>query len=198
MAKQIAYRSAIATLAVLVWAEAGSAQAVQVELAPEMPFALERVIDAAVDAPDVTIVSGDTIIAASDTVPGPLAHFGGRLVLEGRIEGDVTAVGSVVYLRPAARIGGDLTIVGGTFSGTTMADVAGTTSWLREPVTVTATATRVTVAFEPPPEFGFPIEPRGIAGVVIHGYNGVDGLSFGLEAGLARRKDWPRTELSGG
>ena len=198
MTRGIAYRSALAMIAVLAWSGAAAAQALRVELDPEMPFALERVIDAAVDAPGVTIVSGDTMIAASDTVRGPLAHFGGRLVLEGRIEGDVTAVGSVVYLRPAARIGGNLTIVGGTFSGTTMADVTGTTTWLREPVAVTATASGVTVEYQPPPGFGFPIEPRGIAGVVIHGYNGVDGLSFGLEAGLVQRKDWPRTELSGG
>jgi outer membrane protein assembly factor BamA len=56
----------------------------------------------------------------------------------------------------------------------------------------------VFVAYTPPPGPGFPIELKGFAGVVIHGYNGVDGLSFGLEAGLAQRQDWPRTELSGG
>ncbi|HET6639458.1 MAG TPA: BamA/TamA family outer membrane protein [Gemmatimonadota bacterium] len=199
MAQGIAYRFAVATLAVLVCAGAASGQAVRVELDPEMPFALERVIEIGVEAPGVTILTGDTTIGESQTVGGPLVHFGGTLVLEGAVEGSVTAVGSEVYLRPAARIAGDLTVVGGRFYGTTMADVAGTTTWMREEtVAVTVEPSRVTVDYEPPPGFGFPIEPRGIAGVVIHGYNGVDGLSFGLEAGLAQRKDWPRTELSGG
>ncbi|HET7693724.1 MAG TPA: BamA/TamA family outer membrane protein [Gemmatimonadota bacterium] len=199
MAHETAFRSAFAAIVLLACARTAAGQAIRVELDPEMPFALERIIDIAVDAPGATILTGDTTIAESQTVGGPLVHFGGALVLEGAVEGDVTAVGSEVSLKPAARIAGDLTVVGGTYFGTTMADVAGTTIWLRgERVAVTVAPSHVAVDYEPPPGPRFPIEPRGLAGVVIHGYNGVDGLSFGLEAGLVQRKDWPRTELSGG
>jgi hypothetical protein len=199
MAPGTAFRFALSTLALLACGRSVFAQALEVELDPRMPFALERVIDVAVDAPGVVILTGDTAIGEGRTLSGPLVHFGGALVLEGAVEGDVTAVASEVYLRPTARIAGNLTIVGGRYYGTTMADVRGSTTWMRqEPVTVTVASSRVTVDYEPPPGPGFPIEPRGLAGVVIHGYNGVDGLSFGLEAGLVRRRDWPRTELSGG
>lgn len=199
MAHPTAFHAALAASALLTSATAAFAQSVRVELDPEMPFALERVIDIAVDAPGVTILTGDTAIAEAVTLDGPLVHFGGRLLLEGAVAGDVTAVGSEVTLRPAARIAGDLTVVGGRYYGTTMADVEGTITWLREEqVAVTVEPSRVSVDYLPPPGPGFPIEPRGLAGVVIHGYNGVDGLSFGLEAGLVQRKDWPRTELSGG
>ncbi|HJR53443.1 MAG TPA: BamA/TamA family outer membrane protein [Gemmatimonadota bacterium] len=191
--------SAAATLVLVSLAVPAGAQSSRVELDPEMPFALERVIEIGVAAPGVLIVTGDGMIREADTLGGPLVHFGGTLVLEGSVAGDVTAVGTEVYLRPTARIGGNLTVVGGRYYGTTMAEVAGTTIWLREEsVAVTASPDRIIVEYEPPSGPRFPIEPRGLAGVVIHGYNGVDGLSFGLEAGLVQRKDWPRTELSGG
>ena len=193
------FHSALAAFALLACADAALAQSMRVVLDPEMPFALERIIDNGLDAPGATTLTGDTTIGELQTLNGPLVHFGGRLILAGAIEGDVTAVGSEVYLQPAARIAGNLTVVGGRYSGTTMAEVAGTTTWLREEsVAVTDGPDGIFVDYEPPPGPGFPIEPRGLAGVVIHGYNGVDGLSFGLEAGLVQRKDWPRTELSGG
>ncbi|HYO47949.1 MAG TPA: BamA/TamA family outer membrane protein [Gemmatimonadota bacterium] len=199
LALRIVSRSVLGTLAFFACAAPLSAQSPRVELDPELPFALEHVIRIVLDAPGATVTSGDTTIGGTQTVAGPLAHFGGSLILEGEVRGDVTAVGSEVHLRPAARIAGNLTVIGGGFYSTTMADVAGTTIWLREErVVVTEAPGRVVVDYEPPPGPGFPIEPKGFAGVVIHGYNGVDGLSFGLEAGLVERKDWPRTELSGG
>ncbi|CAN5892073.1 hypothetical protein BH20GEM1_BH20GEM1_04480 [soil metagenome] len=185
-------------LALLALAAPLAAQSPRVELDPELPPALERVIRIGLAAPAASVTTGDRTIGVADTVFGPVTHFGGRLLLEGVIRGDVTAVGSEVTLRPAARIGGNLTVVGGRFFSTTMADVTGTMIWLRERIDVTDTAAGVFVAYEPPPGPGFPIELKGFAGVVIHGYNGVDGLSFGLEAGLGERRDWPRTELSGG
>ncbi|MDX1623277.1 MAG: BamA/TamA family outer membrane protein [Gemmatimonadota bacterium] len=167
-----------------------------VEVDPELPFATRRVIDIALDAEDATIVAGDTAVARGDTLGGSLVHLGGRLVLEGSVAGGVTAVDSEVVLRPGARIGGDLTVLGGSFYGTTMAEVAGEETWLREepvavvrPVPGRVRIERVGV------EAGFPIEPKGVMGIVIHEYNGVDGLLFGLAAGLRELPEQPRTEL---
>jgi hypothetical protein len=192
-------RAILGALAWLAWAAPLAAQVREVELDREFPFALERVIRIALDAPGASVTSGDSTIGVGDTISGSLAHFGGTLVLEGRVEGDVTAVGSQVVVRPGASIGGNLTVVGGGFYSTTMAEIAGTSIWLREErVAVTDSGGRLFVDYEPPAGPGFPIEPKGFAGVVLHGYNGVDGLSFGLEAGLKQRDDWPRTELAGG
>jgi hypothetical protein len=199
MALRIASRASVWTLAFLACGTPLAAQVPRVDLDPELPFALERIMRNALDAPGASVTRGDRTIGSADTVGGPVAHFGGTLVLEGEVQGNVTAVGSEVYLRPGARIAGNLAVVGGGFYSTTMADVAGTTIWLREErVTVTQALDRLVVDYEPPPGPGFPVEPKGFAGVVIHGYNGVDGLSFGLEAGLRERRGGPRTELSGG
>jgi len=177
-----------------------TAQVPRVELDPELPVATARIVETALDAPAVSVTSGDTMVAAGQEIPGPMVHFGGTLMLEGTVRGDVTTVASDVVLRPGARIDGDLTILGGAFYSTTMANIAGRTTWLREePVEVVTTAPgRLRVEYEPPPGPRFPLEPKGFAGVVIHGYNGVDGLSFGLEAGLRKRREGPSTELSGG
>jgi hypothetical protein len=195
---RIGTRSALGALAALACAAPLAAQAPRVELDPELPLALERVIRIGLEAPAASVTTGDRTIGVADTVAGPVTHFGGSLMLEGAVRGDVTAVGSEVTLRPAARIDGNLTVVGGRLFSTTMADVAGTTIWLREQIEVMQRPAGPFVAYTPPPGPGFPIELKGFAGVVIHGYNGVDGLSFGLEAGLAERQDRPRTELSGG
>ena len=145
------------------------------------------------------MTSGERTIGVADTVVGPVVHFGGSLMIEGHVRGDVTAVGSEVTLRPGAVIEGNLTVVGGALYATTMAEIGGTRNWLRgEKVTVTESPGRLFVDYEPPPSPGFPIELKGIAGVVIHTYNGVDGLLFGLEAGLKERREGPRTELEGG
>ena len=194
-----AFRVAVCTLALLVCGSPLVAQVPEVELDPEFPVALESIVNGALEAPGVSVTSGERTIATADTVAGPVAHFGGTLMVEGRVRGDVTAVGSEVTLRPGAAIEGNLRVIGGALYGTTMADIAGTRIWLREEtVSVTESAGRLHVDYEPPPGPKFPIEPKGFAGVVIHTYNGVDGLSFGLEAGLRERRDGPRTELAGG
>jgi cytoskeletal protein CcmA (bactofilin family) len=90
------------------------------------------VIRIALDAPGASVTSGDSTIRGGQTLSGSLAHFGGTLVLEGRVDGDVTAVGSQVYVRPGAAVGGNLTVVGGGFYSTTMAEISGTSTWLRE------------------------------------------------------------------
>ena len=70
--------SAAATLVLVSLAVPAGAQSSRVELDPEMPFALERVIEIGVAAPGVLIVTGDGMIREADTLGGPLVHFGGR------------------------------------------------------------------------------------------------------------------------
>lgn len=188
---------------VLLWtlgsAGALDAQVPEIELDPRMPASTARLLEDALAAPDVVVVTGDTTFPRGALHLGSIVQVGGTLVVEGRITDDVTAVDSDVYLRPGADIGGDLTVLGGGFYGSTMARVGGRQVWLREePVTVDPRAAdRIYVVYEPRP-VGFPLEPKGLWGIVIHEYNGVDGLSFGLAAGLKKLPDQPRTELAFG
>ena len=157
---------------------------------PDFPFALERIVRIALDAPGASVTSGDRTIGAADTVAGSVAHFGGTLMLEGTVRGDVTAVGSEVTLRPGAGIDGNLTVVGGRFYSTTMAEVAGTRIWLREErVTVTETPGRLFVDYEPPRGPSFPIEPKGFAGVVIQDTTASTACRSVLEAGRRERRE---------
>lgn len=189
-------RSAVLVAALLMFAAVSYAQEPTIELDRRLPFATRRILETALGDDRTIAVIGDTVIAAGTTLDGSLAHLGGRLVLEGRVAGDVTAVGSEVVLRPGAAIEGRLTLLGGTLYGTTMAEVRGPTEWLRrEPIRVEIVGpAHARVVYEPP-SIGFPLEPKGMWGIVVHEYNGVDGLLFGLAAGLKRRPGQPRTEL---
>lgn len=73
------------------------------------------------------IRSRDSVFIASDSRPvaGNVAVQHGPLVIAGRIDGNVLAVNSDVFLRPGARIGGDLWVVGGRVRGLQSASVGG-------------------------------------------------------------------------
>lgn len=172
------------------------AQEPTVEVDSSLPFATKRVIDIALDAPDAEIAAGSTTVERGRVHRGSLVQLGGRLEIEGTVTGDVTAIDSRVYLRPGARIGGHLTVLGGGFYGTTMATVEGREVWLRqEPVRVVRPGPDRLRIERVAPETAFPLEPKGLMGVVVHEYNGVDGLLFGVAAGLKKLPRQPRTEL---
>ena len=186
-------------LVLLGAAAAASAQEPDVEIDRRMPFATRQIIQIALDDDATSVWTGEREVETGSVHTGSILQLGGRLVIEGRVTGDVTAVDSQVYLRPGASIGGRLTLLGGGFFGTSMAEVGGATTWLREePVRVEqADPALVRIVFQPP-ALGFPIELKGFAGIVVHEYNGVDGLLFGVSAGLKQRQGRPRTELAGG
>ncbi len=176
------------------------AQELAVTIDPALPFATRRAIDIALDAAGATVRGGETAVAAGDTISGPLAQIGGRLVIEGVVDGDITAVDAVVLVRPSAAIHGRVTVLAGALYGTTMGTIDGPTLWLRdEPLRVVESpAGGLLVEYVPRPEPGFPIAPAGTFGLVPYEYNGVDGLAFGFAVALRQRAAWPRTELQGG
>ena len=73
------------------------------------------------------IRSRDSVFIANDSRPvdGNVAVHRGPLVIGGRVNGNVLAVNSDVFLRPGARIGGDLWVVGGRVRGLQSASVGG-------------------------------------------------------------------------
>ncbi len=112
-------------LALLILAFAGHAAAQQVVLSGRGEPDLDRRMAAALEADSLFLITSDTLIAAGDTVPGTLVVLDVRVILEGRVEGAVLAVGADLFIRPPARLGGDLISVAGGLYPSGLATVEG-------------------------------------------------------------------------
>lgn len=192
------WSAALAAAGLACGAAAAAAQVPAVDVDRRIPYATRQIVERAVDAPGARVATGTTTVAEGDTHPGSLVQLGGTVLLAGRVEGDVLAVDSEVMLRPSAVIGGRLTVLAGRFYGTTMADLGEETVWLPEERLAVETGPDTVHVRYVPPERPFPFGLRGVFGVVLHEYNGVDGLAFGVEAALRDLKGQPPTELAGG
>jgi len=62
---------------------------------------------------DVMRVGSDIHIERDEVVRGSVSAIGGDVVVDGQVEGDVTAMRGDVYLGPTARVDGDVVSVGG-------------------------------------------------------------------------------------
>lgn len=187
-----------AALAVALLAGSAIAQEPVVDVDPRIPFATRQIVERSLADPRFAIETGATVVAREETRPGSIVQLGGSILLEGRVEGDVLAVDSEVTLKPSAVIGGRLTVLAGRFYGTTLADTGEETAWLPdERVAVESSADTVRVRHVPR-EDPFPFGLGGVFGLVLHEYNGVDGLAFGVEAALRDLEGQPPTELAGG
>lgn len=71
------------------------------------------------------VLSRDTVIAAGDTLAGPILSLANRLVIEGTITGDLAIIDANVYARPTARIQGNLINIGGGFYRSEQAVITG-------------------------------------------------------------------------
>lgn len=183
---------------VLATASETQGQLPEVKVDPRIPYATRQIVVRGLDAPEASLATGSTVVPEGESRSGSIVQLGGAILLAGRVEGDVLAVDSEVTLKPSAEIGGRLTVLAGRFYGTTMADLGEETAWLpEERILVRADPDTVHVRYVPP-ERPFPFGLRGIFGLVLHEYNGVDGLAFGVEAGLRDLEGQPPTELKGG
>lgn len=90
--------------------------------------AASRVARDAVDlfnAPGTTRVFGDLFVRVDDAYTGDVAVLGGDVVVEGVVTGDLVAINSDVELASTAEIGGDVLVLGGTWSQAAGASVRG-------------------------------------------------------------------------
>jgi hypothetical protein len=69
--------------------------------------------------------TADTLIARSDTVRAPLLIVGATVRLEGVILSDVTAVGADLFVRPTARVLGNVWNIGGGWYASDLATISG-------------------------------------------------------------------------
>lgn len=71
-----------------------------------------RIIDGVVNT---TVFGMGQSIRITGTVKEGAISFGGDVVVEGAVDGDVAAIGGSVIQRPGARIGGDVIVLGGIY-----------------------------------------------------------------------------------
>lgn len=188
----------VAALAAGLLAGSAAAQEPRVDVDLRIPFATRQIVERSLAGTATAVETGATVVPRDEARAGSIVQLGGSILLEGRVEGDVLAVDSDVTLKPSAVIGGRLTVLAGRFYGTTMADLGHETVWLPdERVVVESEADMVRVRYVPP-ERPFPVRLGGVFGLVLHEYNGVDGLAFGVEAALRDLEGQPPTELAGG
>lgn len=146
-----------------------------------------------------TISTADTLwLRGGETHAGSLVQLGGTLIVEGRVEGDVTAIDTQVYVRPRATITGRLTVYAGGMYGSTMSTIDGGQAWLRDALVASVRGADGGADVVPVErDRGAPLALKGLLGFVPRQYNGVDGLAFGIAVGTPFRPP-PRTRFTGG
>src|SRR5687768_10444977 len=81
-------------------------------------------LDAALAA-NPRVFTRDTFFTRGDTVRGPILSLGNRLIIEGTILGDLTVIDANVYIRPSARIEGNVLNIGSGLYRSELATITG-------------------------------------------------------------------------
>jgi hypothetical protein len=133
---------------------------------------------------DYVLMARDTLLTASDTVQGTALVLGASVRIDGVVTGDLVIVDANVFLRPNARILGDVRNLGGGFYPADQAVVSGTVFYepLAEYMVVEEDdgARLVIVGTSSSSNLVLP----GIFGFSIPTYDRVDGLTLSFGAGL--------------
>jgi hypothetical protein len=175
------------------------AQQPHITVDPEIPSAVRTRVDSVLSSADPVSIADSVVVPRGLTREAALVQVGGTVILEGRVAGDVTAIGSQVYVRPGAVVEGRLTVFAGGLFGSTLATVRDGEEWVRDaPLEVVIDVDgNLRIAYVEP-ERPFPVEPKGFFGFVPYHYTDVNGLAFSIAVGLRQRPEWPRMRLSGG
>lgn len=131
-----------------------------------------------------TVISSDTLLARNDTLHGTTLVLGSTLRLEGVVDGDLVIVDANVFVRPTARVHGDIRNIGG---GLYYSEVAAVTGRVHsDPNAPYRVAVRddggisiIGTTRESP------LILYGIKGLQIPTYDRVDGLTLSASAGYA-------------
>jgi hypothetical protein len=91
----------------------------------DLPAAVAERLTAFFNDPATIHFTGRTRIPADRVIQGDVGVLGGPLTIAGRIDGRVVVINGDVDLLPGAEVTGDLTVVGGTVTGTDAAKVGG-------------------------------------------------------------------------
>lgn len=132
-------------------------------------------------AGDYRLVARDTLLARADTIRGPVLIAGATVRLEGVIAGDLLIVDANVFLRPPARVLGNVTNIAGGYYPSEQATITGSVdNHPNAPYDVIRTADVVRIMGVHRRSL---LALEGFRGVLIPSYNRVDELTVGLGAG---------------
>lgn len=131
---------------------------------------------------DYLLVTRDTLIVATDSVPRSVLVAGATLTLDGAIAGDLVAVDANVFLRPSARVHGDIVNLGGGLYPSALARIGGAV--VDEPLapySVVVDGTAVRIRGE---AISSVVELGGVYGFEPPTYDRVDAIGLRWGAGL--------------
>lgn len=140
----------------------------------------------------------DTVVSSDADVAGDLLVLEAQVRLSGWVKGDIYVVDGDIFLRPGARVSGDIVVLGGGYYGSGMATVDGEVTW--------KPAERYSVV---PSDGGFEIHPvtddppvvdlHGLYGFEAPTYERVDAvtIAWGLTLRAASWAWKPSLELVG-
>lgn len=114
---------------VLFTVDAGPLSAQDVRFEPRKGNALDAQLADFLARPGTTLWSRDTIVASDGRVEGDLLVLEAQVRIAGTVDGDIFVVDGDLFLRPGARVGGDIVVVSGGYHGSGMATVEGRTTW---------------------------------------------------------------------
>lgn len=114
-----------AVLAVLLAAGGVRGQEREVAFSPRSDREAERQLAEFLDRGGYRLWTRDTVVAAGDTVAGPLLVLDASVRMSGRLEGEVFVVAGDLFLRPDARLTGDVRVLAGGYYASSLATVEG-------------------------------------------------------------------------
>lgn len=117
--------AALLALAVGAAAVPGEASAQEVVLTGKGDPSIDRRIERLLASGDYVVVARETLI--TDSVPTTLLVVDATVTLEGAVAGDLVAVDANVFVRPSARIHGDMVNIAGGIYSSALAVVSGET-----------------------------------------------------------------------
>ena len=142
----------------------------------------DRYLRRLVQSGDYEVVARDTLIARNDTIHGTALVLGGTMRLEGVITGDLVLVDANVFVRPTARIIGDVRSIAAGLYYSELAAVIGTVhSEPNAPYRVEQSADGSLAILGTTAESALVL--YGLRGAQIPTYDRVDGLTLSLAAG---------------
>jgi hypothetical protein len=153
----------------------------RVVLAGRGPIETDTVLERIARTPGWIILSRDTTIEPGQTLSGPVLAAGSTVRFAGTISGDLVIVDANVFVRPQARIQGNVINIGGGFFRSNEAEISGELIEYREALYRVALeeddVVRI-VGIETPSV----IDLDGFRGITLPTYDRVDGI--GVRAGL--------------
>lgn len=160
--------------AILLVVESAETEAQEIRRVGRGEPRLDARIDEVIRSAEYRLLIRDTTVAATDTLRGPVVVTGARVILEGTLRGNLVAIDANVYLRPGARVVGDiLNIAGGLYRSEQVAIEGSVDDYPLAPYHVEREGERITIVGDVDREV---IDFDGLFGFTPPTANRVDGI----------------------